>query len=100
MIKTWVTTVFIVSVPVWVVLLVGAQLYLSNDLVTSGGRVQALDREKETLLKDNMRMYTLVSSKISLVSLETQAESLGFVHPGRVLVVQPEGELPVALGNR
>ncbi|MGB9706664.1 MAG: hypothetical protein ACPLXP_01125 [Microgenomates group bacterium] len=78
-----------------VLLLALAQLVVSHNLATLGGKLRQLE-EKAAQLEEETRILTEeISSSTSLSKISLKAEELGFVRTTAVLHLTPQ--IPVAL---
>lgn len=88
------------TIPIFVVLLIVAQIIWSNTLVGSGREVLATDAAIIELKQSNNQLQELVASASSLVTVAAKAKELGLVEPtkGQFVMIGSEA-LPVALAR-
>ncbi len=88
------------TIPIFVILLIVAQIIWSNTLVGSGREVLAIDVAISELRQANDQLGEQVASASSLVTVSVKAKELGLVEPSKGQFVMIGSEtLPVALAR-
>ena len=87
-------------IPVFVIVLIVAQIIWSNTLVGSGREVLAIDAAISELRQANDQLGEQVASASSLITVAARSKELGLVEPTKGQFVMIGGsELPVALAR-
>ena len=70
---------------VFIALLLGVQVYISNKIATSGKRLNELEHQAMVLEEDNRKLLAENVESLSLYNLYQKAEELGFVESEEVV---------------
>jgi len=87
-------------IPLVVVVLIVAEIFVTNELAGLGQDVGLLDTQIDTLKEENQLLREQTASASSLLSLAAQARGFGFREPtpSQFLSLVPE-QFPVALNQ-
>ncbi len=77
------------------ILLIFAQVFISNRFVTSGMTVVELEKERAQYVEQNERLMQKIASASSLLTIEQKAITMGFQKGTKFVSIS--SDLPVAL---
>ncbi len=80
-----------------VAFLVGANLFITNILATTGEQLKSLEERKKTLVEQNSRIRQKIVSESTLTKVEEKAFALGFSTERQTINLIPPK--PVALNQ-
>ncbi|NMC36044.1 hypothetical protein GYA49_03280, partial [Candidatus Beckwithbacteria bacterium] len=66
-------------------LLIGLQVYISNQIATSGAALSELEQKAQQLEDDNRKLLSKNVEEMSLHELAQKAEALGYVEPETII---------------
>lgn len=72
-------------------LLTIVQIVLSNNLATSGEKLQTLNEKIEKIELENKKLNSEIAQKVSLSDLSLEAEKIGFVREPEVVNLGGDG---------
>lgn len=88
-----------ILLPIIAVGLFVSQIVFTNNLAQDGTTVKALTQKTDLLVLDNDRMEQQIASLSSLLSIQKQAETAGFV-PATHFLTLKEGQYLVSLTQK
>lgn len=75
------------------------QFVVTNELAGLGGKVKDVDREITRVAHENETLEERLAMEISLSTLESKAETLGFVEATKQHIISLPQTLPVAINT-